>query len=708
MTRTRKYAKTARAEPAGVKAASPPPPRADIQGLRALAVVAVILDHLLGWPAGGFVGVDVFFVISGFLITGLLLREHQRTGSISFIGFYRRRIKRIMPAAVAVVVVTIFAASILFGKSRLLETIGDGIWATFFAANWHFAAAGTDYFQLGGPISPLQHYWSLAVEEQFYFVWPWLMLLIFWAVARRGRASEKTARVAVGLTVVAISLASFTWAIFETINNPTWAYFSTFSRAWELGIGAIVALTAGHLARIPAWLRPALGWIGLAGVMAAVFVVSDTDAFPAPWAALPVLATALVIAAGTGGTQRFLWPIMNRATNYIGDISYSLYLWHFPILIMLLTLMPGSSLEYYVVALALTGALSVVSYHLIEDPVRKSRWLDGAGTPKAPRRPVDRKLATGWLAVLATVSILLVVVAFQRQPVSVPRIDTAELLSAYDPDAAAEPAASLPLCLGAATLDPAASCTPVVVGSQLAPLPADVAEDTGNSYACFPNEDQAMKVCHYGDVDSDVRVAIVGDSHAASLIPGLSQEASGQGWALDTYVGAACIWISGSCEAMPDIEKALLEQPYDIVITSAYRGSGNTDKDALAQSFADTWTPVATAGSKIVVIEDVPISAGEAVACVTRVNFVATDDCSISTEKGYRVQDGAAMAVPLVQNAALVSTQQYFCQETCPEVIGNVLVYRDDISHITATYSKTLAPYLVRDIVAATSPAAPE
>ncbi|PPF63040.1 acyltransferase [Clavibacter michiganensis] len=673
--------------------------RPDIQGIRAIAVVAVILDHLTGWPAGGFVGVDVFFVISGFLITGLLLREHERTGAISFSGFYRRRIKRIMPAALAVVIVTLLAAVFLFGKARLFETIVDGLWATFFAANWHFAAAGTDYFQLGGPISPFQHYWSLAVEEQFYFVWPWLMLFIFWFVGRKAGTASRKARLVVGCAIALLSVASFSWAVFETTTNPTWAYFSTFSRAWELGVGAMVALVAGHLARIPGWLRSVFGWIGLAGIIFAVFVVSEENAFPAPWAALPVLATALVIASGTGGRQRFLWPITNRATDYIGDISYSLYLWHFPVLIMLLTVMPGDSPVYYFVALLLTAVLSVVSYHLIEDPARKSHWLEGVKKRDQPRRARNPRLTMGWLGVLATVSIALTVFAFQQQPAAVQLSTAADQLAAYSADQNAE-TEKLPPCLGAVSLDTAGACQPVA-GSQVTPAPDELSEDTGNSYACFPNEDQPMKVCHYGNANATVRVAVVGDSHAASLIPGLSEQAAGQGWALDTYVGAACIWLSDSCNAMDEIQASLLAKPYDIVITSAYRGSGDTNKESLARSFADTWQPVSAAGSKIVVVEDVPIGAGSAVECVTRVNFAVTDDCSISVEAGYRVQDAAAMAVPLTTNAALVSTQKYFCQETCPEVIGNVLVYRDDISHISATYSRSLGSFLAKDIAAA-------
>lgn len=237
--------------------------RPDIQGLRAVAVIAVIFDHLLHWPSGGFVGVDVFFVISGFLITGLLLREHDRTGRISFASFYKRRIRRIMPAAITVLVVTVAATFLVFNAGRAQQSAIDALWSLLFSANWRFAAAGTDYFQASGPVSPFQHFWSLAVEEQFYFVWPALMALIFWAASQSSISSTKV-RQTVGLTMLGIVAASFAWAMSESISNPTIAYFSTFSRAWELGVGALLAVIAPLLTRLPSALRPVLGWAGLA------------------------------------------------------------------------------------------------------------------------------------------------------------------------------------------------------------------------------------------------------------------------------------------------------------------------------------------------------------------------------------------------------------------------------------------------------------
>ena len=291
--------------------------RADVQGLRALAV-------------------DVFFVISGFLITGLLLREHERTNHISFTAFYQRRIKRIIPAATLVLLVTLATALLFFNRGRFDRTFWDAIWAFFSTANWHFAATDTDYFLADGPVSPLQHYWSLSIEEQFYFVWPWLMLAVLILAAKVG---VNRRRLVTGLVMAIIIGASFVRAMFDTQANPTLSYFSTLTRAWELGVGALIAITAPWWSQLPARMRPVLAWVGLLGII-------GTVPFPAPWAVLPVVATALVLAAGIGGEQRFLVPLTNRVSGCLGNISYSLYLWHFPVIIFAGTLIRPSSPVY--------------------------------------------------------------------------------------------------------------------------------------------------------------------------------------------------------------------------------------------------------------------------------------------------------------------------------------------------------------------------
>ena len=246
--------------------------RRDIQGLRAVAVVAVVVNHLTGHPVGGFVGVDVFFVISGYLITGILLRDlGARLGPLGYLTtFYKRRVRRILPAAVLVIALTLLAAHQVFGTSRFASTRSDGWWSLIFWANWHLVDVNTNYFTAGGPVSPLQHYWSLAVEEQFYIVWPILIFLVAIGAGRR--------RSSVGLAALAVCGISLAIAAAQSTSEPTTAYFSSLTRGWELGLGALLACLPG--VRAPRWVLSLLAGAGTALIAASLFVTHQAGGFP--------------------------------------------------------------------------------------------------------------------------------------------------------------------------------------------------------------------------------------------------------------------------------------------------------------------------------------------------------------------------------------------------------------------------------------------
>jgi peptidoglycan/LPS O-acetylase OafA/YrhL len=645
--------------------------RPDVQGLRAVAVIAVIADHLAHWPTGGFVGVDVFFVISGYLITGLLLREHARTGTISFRNFYLRRVKRIIPASVLVLASTVAVAYPLLDADRFHRLTTDVGAALVFVANWRFAAEGTDYFQEGLPPSAVQHFWSLAVEEQFYVVWPWLMLGLLLLLRRNARLARTAAGVAIGV----ITVASLAWALWETAHSPAMAYFSTFSRAWELGIGALIAVLGNTLAiRSAAW-RTTLAWIGLGGIAVSLFVVPQSPGFPAPWALLPVLATALVLAAGAGGEQRHLWPLTNRVSTYVGDISYSLYLWHFPVIVLLATVLPTDGPAYYAVAAALILGLSVLGYHGVEDPLRRMSW----------RRP----RAGSYRPVLVMAVILLGLTV----PVAV-----------FAPGRDSTPAEATPStvdnrCLGAAVRDTATGCAPVQ-GDFVLPAVADLANDTAGAFDCWIAESQPMKTCTFGT--GGTSVALLGDSHAAMLLPGLQTQLPAYDWTLDSYVGWGCQWMrtgtGSTCDAtMHDIQQRLETGPrYDIVIVTAARHKTATEKDWVSDMYAAAWRPVAARGTKIIVVADNPGVPQKTLDCVRRVTFSVLDnDCGTPVAEAYKETDAMLRAATLVPGVEVVDLRSHFCDDTvCPAVIGNVITYRDTVGHLTGTYSRTLGPYL--------------
>jgi peptidoglycan/LPS O-acetylase OafA/YrhL len=342
-----------------------------VEGLRGVAILAVALYHanVPGMP-GGFVGVDVFFVISGFVITGLLLRERAR-GKISLLNFYARRSRRILPAATVVIVATILASYHWLGFILGDEVAGDGRSAALFVANLHFAAEGANYISAKQAPSPLQNFWSLSVEEQFYLVYPTLFIIVS-AAWGRVRTEAKLAAV-----LVVIIGTSYAWSIHQTSTDATAAYFSTFARAGELALGALVAVGATQLRRIPPLLAAAATWLGAAAIIFSITRIGASVAYPGSAVAVPTLGAALVIAGGTVNPTLGLERLIGLAPfRWLGKVSYSFYLWHWPILMIAAeqagrTLSVGENLLLLLVALA----ISVISYFLIENPVRHSRFL---------------------------------------------------------------------------------------------------------------------------------------------------------------------------------------------------------------------------------------------------------------------------------------------------------------------------------------------
>jgi peptidoglycan/LPS O-acetylase OafA/YrhL len=346
--------------------------RPDIQAMRALAVLLVVLYHA-GIPGvhGGFLGVDVFFVISGFVITGVLLREKASKGRTSIPVFYARRIRRILPAATIVLIATIFATYHWLSYITGSIDADDAKYVAAFVGNFHFAALGTQYFTATQPPSTLQQFWSLAVEEQFYLVWPLLFLLL----TLPSKVLSPVTRLMTMLTgVIGASLA---WSIIETRQNEVWAFFSPLTRAWELALGALLAVGGPHLRGRAPRSGLILGGTGLVVILLSTWIYSSSTLWPGSAVIAPVAATGAVIAGGSLRGPDVFGRLANfPPIQWLGNVSYSLYLVHWAVITIAtqyaIAPLPLRS-EFELVALSV--ALAAVLYYAIENPIRRSRWL---------------------------------------------------------------------------------------------------------------------------------------------------------------------------------------------------------------------------------------------------------------------------------------------------------------------------------------------
>lgn len=641
--------------------------RADLQGIRAFAVAMVIAYHLdPTLLSGGFIGVDVFFVLSGFLITQVIFSELDRSGSINLLAFWTRRIKRLLPNALLTLTAVLLASWLLLPAYRWPTIASDVGAAAVFLSNFHFARNAVDYFRLDDPESPVLHFWSLSIEEQFYIVLPVVLLLLAPLLRRKLLA-------AVGgllILIVAVSFAASLW-IMET--DQTAAFFYTQSRVWQLALGGLLGINFAARLNIAPDLRGSLAWVGAALIAFAAFRFENTMAYPGLYALVPTLgAAALILGLDSGKLASPLRSLLSLPTlGWIGDRSYSLYLWHWPVIIFTQTRMP---LDAYGMAFALMVMLviSSVAYSFVERPIHHGETYPW------------RRFAVPAYAGLAIAVVCLLAVLLPRMP---------------QPEQSLERTAAI----------------------------ETARKDLGANYkdGCHLEVDQTEnQPCIYGSAGAARKVVLFGDSHAAQWLTPLASAAKSQDWELRAWTKTTCpwpevdIWMPSRKAFYPNCnswrENTLADivalKPYLVVLgaLSDYRGYLYDGGRLSGEAYRRTWETamlatidrLQAAGIAVVVIEDNPSLYKSYRDCLA----LGRGDCGrerkAATASAVEVADFLKTTRPALR---IVSLNDQICDDArCPAIRGGQILYRDS-NHITATYAGTFAP-IFDELLAATNP----
>jgi peptidoglycan/LPS O-acetylase OafA/YrhL len=680
--------------------------RPEIQLLRAVAVLAVVVNHLApGLLPGGYIGVDIFFVISGYLISAHLLRELDRTGRVGLAAFWARRVRRLLPASLLVLLVSA-VASLLVVPATQWQTVMRQITASaLYVQNWVLAHDAEDYFASADSPSPVTHYWSLSLEEQFYLVWP---LLAFGAYAA-GRRWSRHPRVAVAGAFGVVVVASLAYSVVATAQSPDAAYFVTPARMWQLGAGGLLAL-APALSPAPTIRRHLVALLGWTALLGSIWLLDEGSAVPGWITVVPVLGTAAVIWSGDAFLRtvpRAVRPGL-AAGLWVGAISYSLYLWHWPA-IVLVPHATGEPLDVPAKVLLLGGMLVVswLSLRLVEDPVRRFR-----GLTRGPARFTFLPAAAG-MAVVVLLGAAAQGALERRVEGATEEVDTA--LASADPCFAARAVANS--CDDSHRLR--------FEDSPLLRVDNYRFEPAWGSTCLQNSTGSEVEACEFGvpREESSLQVALVGDSHARHWSGAVEELALEHRWNVTLLAKASCPVNAAplrtrnypeyvpSCRAWNrGVSRHVVEdEALDVVLTSTssrnYLIDGLSDRDQLAEmeeGYRETWRQWTAAGKKVVVIGDVPrMRLGDIPTCVAQAS-TRVDPCT-APERRAAGRDPLLRAATGADDPGIVPVdlREFFCSDgRCHSVIGGVVAYGDH-NHMLEFFARSLAPYLHEEMAPA-------
>lgn len=640
--------------------------RAEIEGLRAVAVLLVAVYHIwLGRVSGG---VDVFLMLTGFLITGSLLRSVERTGRVEFPAFAARLARRLLPPAALVLAGVLIGTLLFLPRTRWSDTLSEVLASAFYYENWQLATSAVDYLANDAAASPVQHFWSLGIQGQFYLIWP-LLLALSTVLATRTRRRPEAVFLAVNGVVFAVSL---TYSVLRTAENQPWAYFDTGARLWELALGGILAIVLPRL-RVPHAVGVALGWIGLVALVACGLVLQVSTVFPGYAALWPTGAAVMIIIAGvTGGRFAADRLLTLRPLAYVGGVSYALYLWHWPILVFYLaaTERTVASIKGGLFVLAVSFALAAVTTRVTGGSMR--------GVRRA-RPAVGRSIAVGLACLLPVVAVTTGWSAYLAEQAR----QRAAL--AADPEAAARS------------------------GLGIVPDPADAADDRPITYANGCNQvthrDEVLS-CRFGAEKPSRTIALVGNSHAAHWFPALHEIVEKNGWQLVNYTKGACALSADpqryqgrpypSCDRWQrGVLAELSRLRPDVVVTTATESSLYERGETMPRGYVERWRQLGAMGINVLAIRDTPRMAFDPPECVAT---KGADRCVTPERRSLAERSPVLDLRRPPKNVHFADFNDVFCTDgRCPSVINGILVY-SDVGHITATFMRTLAPRVEREL----------